>query len=98
MQDPAGHTTPEICPPEYARYHRDSRRSSSATSIKPPQSSLAMDIWSLGCVLYQLVTRRRLVADLAGWSEEEFNMRSADDAMKVSWRAVTLTNNEVWAS
>jgi serine/threonine protein kinase len=58
-------------------------RAKGGAPLKPPLSSQAMDMWSLGCVLYQLCTRRRLVADLAGWSAEEFQMRSADDAMKV---------------
>jgi serine/threonine protein kinase len=85
-QDPAGHTTPEICSPEYAKYYMATKLASRAKGgapLKPPVSSQAMDMWSLGCVLYQLCTRRRLVADLAGWSAEEFQMQSADDAMKV---------------
>jgi serine/threonine protein kinase len=58
-------------------------RAKGGAPLKPPVSSQAMDMWSLGCVLYQLCTRRRLVADLAGWDTEEFQMRSADDAIKV---------------
>lgn len=50
-----GMTTLEICPPEWANAHLNGAPLKSATS---------MDCWALGCVLYHLITSRRLMDDL----------------------------------
>lgn len=51
----------------------------------------ACDIWSLGCVLYQLITQRRLLEDLVPsdkWRDGEL-LNRRDDALRVRTCAMT---------
>lgn len=75
-----GNTTPEICPPEVAKHWRDCQHKHTAP---PLISSTAMDMWSLGCVLYTMVTHRHLLCDLAGWEQSEMQQRNPHEAMEV---------------
>jgi len=65
-----GNTTLEICAPEMAVALLRNERLHSATS---------MDIWALGCVLYQMVTQRLLLADLKPeWKGEVYAQPGAE--------------------
>lgn len=54
-------TSVEICPPEVAANMLQLTKAPNGHRLMAAQS---MDMWSLGCVLYQLTTQRLLLADL----------------------------------
>lgn len=60
-----GNTSVEICPPEVARNLLGLDKS------PPLTSDYSMDMWSLGCMFYQLVTQRQLLEDLQPGLEME---------------------------
>lgn len=46
------------------------RRAARKQHVDELPSQKSMDIWAMGCVLYQIVTGRQLLADLAGWQDD----------------------------
>lgn len=89
-RDEIGGTTLSVCPPELAAFYQQlflaeaeqQGHGAPGGSIKRPKADFATDVWSLGCLLYQLVARRSLLDDL--------DPGNATDEVDTSFRQVRM--------